>query len=66
VASDGSRPDQAPLGWRRGQVKNKSHDPAACHQSETIKDAFGGQSQVGFKLLTNKELLVPERGRVSS
>ena len=23
------RPDQALLGWRRGQVKNKSNDPAA-------------------------------------
>jgi hypothetical protein len=56
------RPDQALLGWRRGQVKNKSNDPAAYHQSEASKDDFGSQSQFGFNLLKNKEFLVPGRG----
>jgi hypothetical protein len=56
------RPDQALLGWRRGQVKNKSNDPAAYHQSEASKDGFGSQSQFVFKLLKNKEFMVPGRG----
>jgi len=60
------RPDQALLGWRRGQVKNKSNDPAAYHQSEASKDGFGSQSQFGFNILKNKEVLVPGRGPVSS
>jgi hypothetical protein len=34
-------PDQALLGWRRGQVKNKSNDPAAYRQSEASEDDFG-------------------------
>ena len=53
------RPDQALLGWRRGQVKNKSNDPAAYHQSEASKDDFGSQSQFLFNLLKYKELLCP-------
>jgi hypothetical protein len=57
------RPDQALLGCRGGQVKNKSNDPAAYHQSEASQDDFGSQSQFGFNLLKYKEFLVPGEDR---
>jgi hypothetical protein len=56
------RPDQALLGWRRGQVKNKSNDPAALIHPRD-RWMLRNQSNIGFKLLKNKELfLVPGRG----
>ena len=55
------RPDQALLGWRRGQVKNKTNDPAAVILRGT-NGCLGLNHDFGFKLLKYKELLVPGRG----
>jgi len=56
------RPDQALLGCRRGQVKNKIKDPAAIIHPRDRMGTSETISNFGFKLLKNKQLLVPGRG----
>lgn len=55
------RPDQALLRWRDGPMKNKSNDPAEV-TGRFVWRRLGSESQIGSKLLRNKENLAPGRG----